>query len=318
MLATADGGAPLKGDPMPLDPTAANLLALIDGADAPKLHDMSPPDARAAYAALANLIGYAGADVASVEERDIAGVPCHVVTPTGEGPFPVLVWIHGGGWVIGSAEESLPTCKDLAQGAGCVVVDVDYQLAPESPFPGPLDECVAVTRWVFENATEIAGDASRVAVGGDSAGGNLSAAVALEVDGLALQLLVYPATDLTLSHPSIDENGDGYFLTKDAMVWFTNHYLGTGDAKHPRVSPLFADDDVLAAAPPAFVITAEFDPLRDEGEAYAARLREAGVAVEAKRYDGQIHGFFSMPSLMPVGAEAQTDAIAHLRAAFAR
>jgi len=233
-------------------------------------------------------------------------------------PMPVLVWIHGGGWVIGSAAESLPTCKDLAQGAGCVVVDVDYQLAPESPFPGPLDECAAVTRWVIEHADELDADAARVAVGGDSAGGNLAAAVALEVPGLVFQVLVYPATDLTLSHPSIDENGEGYFLTKDAMVWFTNHYVATADAKHPRVSPLFAETESVAGAPPAFVITAEFDPLRDEGEAYAERLRDAGVAVHAKRYDGQIHGFFSMPSVMPVGAEAQTDAIEQLRAAFLR
>jgi len=303
---------------MPLDPAAANLLALIEGAGGPQLQDMTPPDARAAYAALTALVGYAGADVASVEHREIAGVPCEVITPTGDGPFPVLVWIHGGGWVIGSAAESLPTCKDLAQGAGCVVVDVDYQLAPESPFPGPLDECATVTRWVIEHADELNGDAARVAVGGDSAGGNLAAAVALEVPGLVFQVLVYPATDLTLSHPSIDENGEGYFLTKDAMVWFTNHYVATADAKHPRVSPLFAETESVAGAPPAFVITAEFDPLRDEGEAYAERLREAGVAVHAKRYDGQIHGFFSMPSVMPVGAEAQTDAIEQLRAAFLR
>ncbi len=301
---------------MPVDAHAATILTLVNDPDSPKIEDLQPAEAREVYAAMASLSGYEGDATASVAERMIEGVRCQIVTPEGSGPFPVLVWMHGGGWVIGSADQSLPTCRDLAVGAGCVVVDVDYGLAPENPFPGPLDESVAVTRWVLEHAGEIAGDPTRVAVGGDSAGGNLAAATALEVPGITYQLLVYPAVDLTLSHPSIDENAEGYLLTRDVMIWFTNHYLGGADAKDPRVSPLFADDEALAGLPPALVITAEYDPLRDEGEAYAERLRAAGVGVTTKRYDGQIHGFFSMPSMIPDGAVANVLAASHLRTAF--
>ena len=301
---------------MPLDPAAENLLSLINTADGPKISELSPPEVRALYAGLSALVPDQSAPVASTDERTIAGVPCLVVVPEGEGPFPVLVWYHGGGWVIGSAEESAPTCRDLAAKAGCIVVDVDYRLAPEHPYPAPADDCIAVASWVRANAGELGGDPGRVAVGGDSAGGNLAAVTALAVPGLVHQLLVYPATDLTLTHPSIDENGEGYMLTKDTMTWFTNHYVGHADAKHPRLSPFFAETTALAAAPPAFVVTAEFDPLRDEGEAYAARLRDAGVAVTATRYDGQIHGFFSMASIMPMGAQAVDDAASQLRAAF--
>ena len=302
---------------MPIDPAVQPLLDIVNAPGSPGLESLSPPEARALYEGLALLAPGDGAEVASVEERSIAGVRCQIVTPTGEGPFPVLIWIHGGGWVIGTADQSLPTCRDLAAGAGCVVFDVDYRLAPEHPFPAAPDDCVAVTRWVLEHAGELGGDPTRVATGGDSAGGNLAAVVANEVPGLVLQVLVYPGTDLTLSCPSIDENGEGYLLTKASMVWFTNHYVGAADPKAPRISPLYADDEVIAAAPPALVITAEFDPLRDEGEAYAARLRDAGVAVQATRYDGQIHGFFSMPSILPKGQAAVDEAIAALRGAFA-
>lgn len=301
---------------MPLDTAAGMLLSLVNSADAPAINQQSPAEAREMFKAMAALSGHEGAAVASTEAREIAGVPCQVVTPVGDGPFPVLVWFHGGGWVIGSAEMAQSTCCDLAAAAGAVVVNVDYGLAPENPFPGPVDESVAVTRWVLANAGEISGDAGRVAVGGDSAGGNLAAVTALEVPGLVYQLLVYPATDLTLSHRSIDENGEGYMLTKDVMVWFIDHYLGDSDRKDPRISPLYATDDAVRNAPPAMVITAEYDPLRDEGEAYAQRLRDAGVAVTAQRYDGQIHGFFGMPTLIPDGAKASATAAEHLRTAF--
>jgi acetyl esterase len=301
---------------MPLDPAAQVVLDMVAAAGNPPLEDMTAGQAREAFAPLALLQGDAPEGI-RVEQREIAGVPCEVVNLPGTGPRPVLIWIHGGGWVIGTAAESSITCQRLAAGAGCVVVNVDYRLAPEHPFPAAPEDCTAVTRWVLEHAAELDGDPARVAIGGDSAGGNLSAVVANEVPGLILQLLVYPATDLTFSSPSIEENGEGYLLTRADMEWFVGHYLsGGGDPKDPRLSPLHADDTVIAGAPPALVITAEFDPLRDEGEAYAARLAEAGVAVSTTRYDGQIHAFFTLPAVLPAAVPAQAEAITALRAAF--
>ena len=301
---------------MPLDPAAQQILSLIEELGGVRLEEMTPGDARASYAAMSVVREEEMADVAGVEAREIAGVPCLVVTPHADGPMPVLVWLHGGGWVIGSAELSLATARGLAAGAGCVVVSVDYRLAPEHRFPAPPDDCAAVARWVLANAASLGGDPARVAIGGDSAGGNLSAVVAMEVPGLVHQLLVYPATDLTMSHRSIEENGDGYLLTRAAMDWFADHYLGASDPKDPRVSPLFADTGALSRVPPAHVMTAEYDPLRDEGEAYADRLRELGVAVTSTRYEGQIHGFFSMTTLIPAARDAMAEAVAHLRSAF--
>ena len=197
------------------------------------------------------------------------------------------------------------------------MVNVDYRLAPEHPYPAAPDDCIAVTRWVLEHASEFGGDPALVAVGGDSAGGNLSVVVANEVPGLAFQLLVYPVTDLTMSMPSYEENADGYLLTKAGMEWFIDHYLsGGGDPKDPRVSPDHVDDAVIAAALLALVITAELDPLRDEGEAYADRLAAAGVATIKTRYDGQIHAFFALPAAGPVATTAVEQATNQLRKAF--
>ena len=296
------------GETMPLDPAAKAVLDLLEEADAPPLEDQTPSQARELFAGLVAL-GGEGAAVASVDERDIGGVSALVITPTGLGPFPVLVWIHGGGWVIGSAEESQAIARDLAAGAGCIVVSPDYRLAPEHKAPAALDDCVAATRWLLDNAGELGGDPSRIAVGGDSAGGNLSALVALEFgDRLRYQVLVYPATDLSLAdvHASLDENADGYLLTKSGMKWFIDHYLDDSGltSDDVRVSPLNASDEALSRTPPAFVITAEFDPLRDEGEAYADRLRAAGVDVTHRRFEGQIHAFFTLPLAVPAGAEA--------------
>jgi acetyl esterase len=305
---------------MPVDPAAQSVLDLLAAEGGPPLEEMTPAEAREVFKELAAL-GGEGAAVASVAERDIGGVPALVVTPTGEGPFPVLVWIHGGGWVIGSPVESQATARDLAAGAGCIVVSLDYRLAPEHKAPAALDDCIAATRWVLGHAGELGGDPGKVAVGGDSAGGNLAALVALEFgDRLRYQVLVYPAADLSLTghHPSLDENADGYLLTKAGMKWFIDHYLdGSGIAADDvRVSPLNASDDALRRTPPAFVITAEFDPLRDEGEAYAARLRAAGVDVTHRRFDGQIHAFYSMPLAVPAGAEAVAQTADLLAKAF--
>jgi acetyl esterase len=305
---------------MPLDAAAQAVLNLLAEAGGPPVEELSPGEARELFKGLAAL-GGEGAVVAAVDEREVGGVPALVVTPTGDGPFPVLVWIHGGGWVIGSPIESQATARDLAAGAGCIVVSLDYRLAPEHKAPAALDDCLDATRWVLDHASEIGGDPSKVAVGGDSAGGNLSALVALELgDRLRYQVLVYPAVDLSMSgdYPSLDENADGYLLERSGMRWFVGHYLDDSglDADDVRVSPMSASDEALSHTPPAFVITAEYDPLRDEGEAYAERLRAVGVDVTQRRFDGQIHAFYSMPLAIPAGAEAVEQTVELLRKAF--
>lgn len=304
---------------MALDASAQRIIDLLAQANAKPIAESSPTEARAAMANLA-LLGGEGAPVASVEHRDLDGVPVIVVTPTGSGPFPVFVWIHGGGWVIGTADESLASCRNMAVKANCVVVSVDYRLAPEHKAPAATDDCRTAIDWVLAHAAEIGGRADAVAVGGDSAGGNLAALMALHYgDRLRHQALVYPATDLTMSHPSIDENAEGFLLTKAAMLWFGEHYLaGTSiDPRDPSVSPYYAPDEVLADAASATVITAGYDPLRDEGEAYAQRLVRAGVEVTQRRFGGQIHAFFSMPAAMPEAVEAEDLIASRLRLAFA-
>jgi len=305
---------------MPLDPAAQAVLNLLAAAGGPPLEELTPPEARELFKGLVALAGE-GASVASVTEREVGGVPALVVTPNGDGPFPVLVWIHGGGFVIGSALESQATARDLAAGAGCIVVSLDYRLAPEHKAPAALDDCISAARWVLDHATELGGDPDKVAVGGDSAGGNLSALVALELgDRLRYQVLVYPAVDLAMSgdYPSLGENADGYLLEMSGMRWFVGHYLDDSglSADDVRVSPMNASDEALSRTPPAFVITAEFDPLRDEGEAYADRLRAAGVDVTQRRFDGQIHAFYSMPLAIPASAEAVAQTVELLRKAF--
>ncbi|MEZ5205542.1 MAG: alpha/beta hydrolase [Acidimicrobiales bacterium] len=298
-----------------LDPAVATLLNLLDQAGGVPLFEMAPADARHAFGALNQMLGE-GAPVASVTQRDIEGVPVYVNTPEGDGPFGVLVWIHGGGWVIGSAREAQATARDLAAEARCIVVNVDYRLAPEHPFPTPLEDCEAVARWVLANAAELGGDPARVAVGGDSAGGNLSAVVARDVPGFVAQLLVYPVTDCTLSHPSIEENGEGYFLDRATMQWFVDLYLGGRLARPP--AGVAAGVRHRGAGGPA------------AGHGHHRRVRpparrRRGVRRQAfrrrrrrrpARYDGQIHGFATMPTLIPAGADATAQLAASLRHAF--
>ncbi len=241
--------------------------------------------------------------------------------PAGTDRLPLLVWFHGGGFVLGDLAGADATVRDLCAGSGAVVASVDYPLAPEHPFPAAPEACWAVTSWLAEHAAELGADGARVAVGGESAGGNLAAVTALLARDrggppLAFQLLVYPVTDLLASYPSVRENGDAYLLTTAWMDWFYCHYLaGSGREKDPLASPIYAED--LALLPPALVITAECDPLRDEGEAYAERLRLAGVKVTASRYDGMIHGFFGMTAEVEVARRAMAEAIAALRTALA-
>ena len=305
---------------MPVDPAIQAMLDAMADEDAPSLTDMAPTEAREVMAALTAADGEPE-PVAAVDDRVIGGVPTRVYRAEGTAPAgaPCLLWLHGGGFVIGDLASADPTARKLANRTGAVVVSVDYRLAPEHPFPAAPDDCRAVLEAVVADGAALGVDPRRLAVGGDSAGGNLAAvtAVAARDAGVALahQLLVYPVTDLTMSFESIVSNGEGYLLTAAAMQWFHDHYLGTGgEAKDPMASPYWFDD--LAGLAPATVITAEFDPLRDEGNAYAERLREAGVPTELRQFDGQIHGFFGLGGITPVALEAMDFAAERLRAAL--
>ncbi|MGH2601133.1 MAG: alpha/beta hydrolase [Dehalococcoidia bacterium] len=310
---------------MAVDPQVQALLDQMAAAGAPPMDTLSPEEARAMMLEMRALAGEPE-PVAKVEDRTVPGpagdIPVRVYTPEGSGPFPVLVYFHGGGWVIGSIETSDGPCRQLTNEAGCVVVSVEYRLAPEHKFPAAPEDCYAVTRYVAERAAEFNADPGRLAVGGDSAGGNLAAVVALmarDRGGPAIveQMLIYPVTDLDFNTPSYTENEEGFLLTKRSMVWFWDHYLPSeADGQNAYASPLRAAD--LSGLPPAFVATCELDPLRDEGESYAARLREAGVGVTAKRYEGLIHGAFQMCSVLDQGKTMMTDATAGLRRAFAQ
>jgi acetyl esterase len=311
---------------MPLDPIAAGLLQQMEEAGMPPLNEMSPADARVAAEGFRELAG-APEDVSAVEDRTVPGpggdIPVRIYTPAGagDGQLPCLVYFHGGGWVLGDLEGVDTICRAVANRAGCKVVSVDYRLSPEHKYPAPFDDCFAATKWVADNAASIGVDADRIAVGGDSAGGNLSAAVALRAreeggPALRMQLLVYPVTNHDYGTESYEVNGDGYLLTRDMMKWFWDHYLENAEqGRHQFVSPLQASD--LSGLPPAFVITAEYDPLRDEGESYAAKLTDAGVKVRLQRYDGQIHAFWQMPGVFPAALQAADEAAQELKAAFA-
>jgi len=307
---------------MPVDPQLQPLLDALAAGNAPSISDLEPVAARELMAAMPSM-GRA-IEVASVEDRVLPGaagdIPVRVYTPPGDGPFPFLAWFHGGGWVLGSIEQSDAITRALCAGAECVVLSVDYRLAPEHPFPAGLDDCLAALHWAVDHASELGIDPSRVAVGGDSAGGNLAAAsclVARDRGGLDIgfQLLAYPVTDFDTTTPSMLDNAEGYLLTTSAMAWFYDHYTDPTQRDDPRAAPLRAPD--LSGLPPALVVTAEFDPKRDEGEAYGRRLAEAEVPVTISRYDGMIHGFLGMTAYLDRAVDAEAEAVAALQAAFA-
>lgn len=316
-------GRAVEGGNVPLNPQVKSLLDGLAEAGGPKMSELSAPEARELFR---GMIAFdQPEEVTRVDDRVVPGleheVPVRVYTPADAvgGDAPLLLWLHGGGWVIGDLDTADATARALANRSGAVVVSVAYRLAPEHRSPAALDDCLAALTWAVEEAALLGVNSNKVAVGGDSAGGHLAALLCHRVRDefgpeIDFQLLVYPVTDLTLSHPSMDENAEGYFLTKETMTWFVDCYLGDQDPKDGAISPLRAES--LAGLPPALVITAEFDPLRDEGEAYAAGLREAGVAVEATRYDGQIHGFFGLAALLEDGARAVDQAGSALRRAL--
>ena len=305
---------------MPLDPVTEAVLAELAKAEAPPIAELPPAGAREMYRQLQPPAPEL--EVGAVEDRRVPGpageIPVRVYRPVGDGPFPLHVHFHGGGWVIGDLDTHDFDCRELCRGAGCVVVAVDYRLAPEHPFPAAPEDCWAATCWAAEHAGELGARPGAITVGGDSAGGNLAAVVALlarDAGGpeIALQLLIYPVVDAAMDRTSFRENGRDYMLTAEGMQWFWNHYCPPDARSDPRASPLHAADH--SGLPPALILTAEFDPLRDEGEAYAGRLEAAGVPVTLHRLDGLIHGFFSQVRMIPAGRAGIELAVRGLRTA---
>jgi acetyl esterase/lipase len=284
---------------MPLDPQARDWLEAAVAAGARPYQELGLEEARRLVSANAVELFGAVAEVERVDDVSAGGVPARAYRPAG-GVDSALVWLHGGGWVIGSLESHDPLCRALAARTGCTVLSVDYRLAPEHPHPAALEDAWTATTWAVA-------EFGRAAVGGDSAGGHLATVVARRArdDGidLRLQVLVVPVADCSFETASYAANRSGYGLERETMEWFWDLYLqGGATPDDPDVSPLRAHD--LSGLAPALVLTAEFDPLRDEGEAYAARLRRAGVPVEHKRYEGMIHGFFRMPAVLDRSRDA--------------
>jgi acetyl esterase len=309
---------------MPLDPDMKALLDQMAAAKLQAFHQMTPQAARdqmARRTATGDPVA-----LARVEDRSIPGpngnIPVRIYTPTGNRPFGGLVYLHGGGWVVGSIQMTDQPCRMITNAAGCVTISVDYRLAPEHKFPAGPEDCYAVTKWLAENASTIGCDPARIAVGGTSAGATLAIATALMARDrggpeIAFQLLVYPATQRELDTPSHTQfASDGYYILSRAdMEWFWGHYLANdADALNPYACPARAK--TLRGLPPALVITAEFDPLRDEGEALATRLNNEGIPTVLSRYDGVTHGFFGMPTFIEKSRRAIAEASAALRAAI--
>ncbi|HTT74705.1 MAG TPA: alpha/beta hydrolase [Candidatus Binataceae bacterium] len=309
---------------MPLDPQMKSVLDQMAAAKLAPFHQMTPEEARRQMARRA--APEQRVDAVSSQDRTVPGpggdVPVRVYTPEGAGPFGALVYYHGGGWVLGNIAMTDLSCRLLAKASGCVVVSVDYRLAPEHKFPVPAEDCYASVKWLSDNASSVNCDPSRIAVGGTSAGANLAAATTLMARDrggppIAFQLLVYPATRRELNTNSHRQfaSDNYYILSRADMEWFWNHYLANpDDALNPYACPDRAA--TLEGLPPALTITAEFDPLRDEGEAYAARLREDGVASVLKRFNGVTHGFFGMPLQIDQAKQAIEEAAAALRLAI--
>lgn len=265
-----------------------------------------------------------GPQVANIADRTVPGseasVPVRVYTPSGAGPFPAVVWMHGGGWVLGGLRSSDATCREMANQARAVMVSVDYRLSPETKFPGAAQDCFDTLEWVVDNASDLNIDDQRLAIGGTSAGGNLAAVVALMVRDrggpkLSHQVLVYPVVGHNFETDSYVRNAAGYGLTRATMIWYWEQYLANAtDALNPYAAPLAAHN--LNSLPPALVITAEYDPLLDDGRAYADRLREAGVPTTHSMYEGTIHAFFNAGAPLDGTEAAIAEACAALRTAF--
>ncbi|WP_315755628.1 MULTISPECIES: alpha/beta hydrolase [unclassified Bradyrhizobium] len=305
--------------PVQLDADAAAVYKAFQEAGRPAYESLTPAEARDYYLAARVVSNPEPPELAEVKELTIhaphGAIPARLYRPRTlrqtAGLAPALVFFHGGGWVIGNLDSHDVVCRTLAHEGELIVISVDYRLAPEHKFPAAIDDAVAATQWVAENAPALGIDASRLSIGGDSAGGNLAAVVALSArDGrgpkLSGQVLIYPATDFTMSHPSHSEPETSVLLTHSVIRWFRDHYLSSAADIHDwRASPAKAES--LVGLPPAYVLTAGADPLRDEGNDYARRLREAGVAVTYRTHPGQFHGFFTMGKLLDQANVAARD-----------
>ena len=308
---------------MPVDPKIAELLAEAEKIDPRPIEALSVAEARArggSVNAAPALAPEVVADVRDLVIDTLPPIPARLYRPL-SGMLPLLVYFHGGGWVVGSVAVSDPFCRALANASGCAVVSVEYRLAPEDRFPAAADDAYAATRWSADHAADLGIDASRIAVGGSSAGGNLAAVVALMArergtPSIAFQLLHVPVVDHDFDTPSYRANGAGFGLTLKGMRWFWDLYAPDPKMRdEPYASPLRAKD--LSGLPPAHVVTAECDPLRDEGKAYATRLQKAGVAATYVEYPGMVHGFTGMAMSIPMGRTAIDDMGAALRTALA-
>ncbi len=301
-----------------LAPEYAAMFAQLAEAPGPAIVDLSPADARVMYRAMRPV--NPDIEVGNVRNATCPGpggnIPLRIYTPKGSGPFGVLLNFHGGGWVIGDLDTSDAVCRDICKTANVVVVSVDYRLAPEHPQPAAVDDCYAATEWVAANMEELEGN-GRIAVGGESAGGNLATVVALKARSdmtvnVAFQLLAYPVVDASMSHPSYTENAEGYLLETKTMHWFWDHYCPDGrQRKHPDLSPANAND--LSGMPPALILTAQFDPLRDEGNAYAKALTAAGNDAEVVCYPGLVHDFLATAQMFEASRPGLELACEHLR-----
>jgi acetyl esterase len=298
------------------------MLDQLEAIDAPPIWEQDLEQLRAADIQIMKVMDQP-VEMASVVDRSISGpagdTPIRIFTPEHDEPRSLVVYFHGGGFVFCSIDTHDGTCRRLAAAAGAVVVSVEYRLAPEHCFPVPLEDCYAATVWCHEHAAELGADPARLVVAGDSAGGNMAAATSLLARDrggppITHQVLIYPVIDSGCETPSFAANADGYFLEADTMRWFWSQYLGADcDGTDPLASPSRAADH--AGLPPATVITAEYDPLRDEGESYAETLQAAGVPATSVRYDGMIHGFVSMPGLFPEADQAMSVVAEALRTA---
>ncbi len=308
-------GRRISKDGLLLDAKAQLVCDIVELVRTTPVKDLTPAQSRAQLATFARLLGGKPAAVAAVEELIIPGpegnIPARLYRPLDapQGPLPVLLFYHGGGWIQGDLETHDQPCRLLANGSRCLVLAIDYRLAPEHKFPAAVDDCLAAFRWLRDNGAEIGGDGDRIAVGGDSAGGNLAAVVCQQIArageaGPKFQLLIYPATDYRLASRSFELFADGFFLTRERIEWYLGLYLDNPDEQgpDPRFSPCLTED--LGGQPPALVITAGFDPLRDEGHDYHRRLLAAGVKSDHLQYDGMIHAFINMAGVLPQGRDA--------------